>query len=77
MAIFVYIRHRQVREICDRHVLGEVVKKRDRISTWFGYTAAFGVTIVGNFQETNILLVHMFGAFLAFGLGTVWECLQV
>lgn len=76
MGLFVYVRYRQVREICDRNHLDDSIRQKNQFSTWFGFIATFGVTVVGNFQETNLLVVHMLGAFLAFGLGTIWQCLQ-
>ncbi|XP_045175798.2 DNA damage-regulated autophagy modulator protein 2-like isoform X4 [Mercenaria mercenaria] len=41
-----------------------------------GLLTIFGVSLVGNFQETNILVVHLLGAFLAFGVGFVYMILQ-
>ena len=33
-------------------------------------------SIVGNFQETQVALVHFIGASLAFGLGTLYLWMQ-
>ncbi|XP_045175779.2 DNA damage-regulated autophagy modulator protein 2-like isoform X1 [Mercenaria mercenaria] len=41
-----------------------------------GLLTIFGVSLVGNFQETNILVVHLLGAFLAFAVGFVYMILQ-
>jgi len=43
---------------------------------WLGYASAFGVSIVANFQESNVLIIHYFGAFLAFGGGLVYAWAQ-
>ncbi|KYB29094.1 DNA damage-regulated autophagy modulator protein 2-like Protein [Tribolium castaneum] len=75
--LIVYIRYRQL-----SHLLGkdtfypETVQKNNRTSLILGITAAFGVCIVANFQETNAFEVHVFGAILAFGLGSVYQCMQ-
>ncbi|XP_063678238.1 DNA damage-regulated autophagy modulator protein 2-like isoform X2 [Bolinopsis microptera] len=37
-----------------------------------GYVAAFGIMVVGAFQETNVLAVHVLGAMMAFIGGTVY-----
>ncbi|KAL5252303.1 hypothetical protein ACHWQZ_G015166 [Mnemiopsis leidyi] len=37
-----------------------------------GYIAAFGIMVVGAFQETNVLAVHVAGAMMAFIGGTVY-----
>lgn len=77
MALAVYIRYREVKET-DR-MAGNVdnVENLNNKSLWLGFVAAFGVSVVGNFQETNVFSVHVLGAFLAFGLGTVYICMQV
>ncbi|XP_045176378.1 DNA damage-regulated autophagy modulator protein 2-like isoform X2 [Mercenaria mercenaria] len=41
-----------------------------------GLLTIFGVSLVGNFQSTNIWEVHLLGAFLAFGVGFVYMILQ-
>lgn len=41
-----------------------------------GMLTIFGVSLVGNFQETNVLTVHLIGAFLAFAVGFVYMVLQ-
>jgi len=42
-----------------------------------GTTGALGISIVGNFQETNILAVHLLGAMMAFFLGVFYCWIQV
>jgi hypothetical protein len=46
-------------------------------SAWVGWSCAFGISIVGNFQETSVLTVHLIGAMIAFGIGTVYLWIQV
>ncbi|KAB0801643.1 hypothetical protein PPYR_03829 [Photinus pyralis] len=76
IAILVYIRYRHVRLLCERHSLSTKIKKGNTISTWTGVLSCIGISLVGNFQETNILLVHLFGAILAFVFGSIWQCCQ-
>lgn len=77
MAIAVYVRYREIQEIDRTTENNERVENLNKKSIWLGFVAAFGVSIVGNFQETNVFIIHVLGAFLAFGLGTVYICIQV
>lgn len=76
VAVLVYVRYREIDEI-DRTGNYENVKIMNKRSVWLGVAASFGVSIVGNFQETNAFVIHVFGAGLAFGVGTVYICIQV
>uniref|UniRef100_A0A914RE59 CWH43-like N-terminal domain-containing protein n=1 Tax=Parascaris equorum TaxID=6256 RepID=A0A914RE59_PAREQ len=46
------------------------------ILLWIGYFSAFGVSVVGNFQENNVIIVHYAGALLAFGCGLIYTWAQ-
>lgn len=73
-----YIRYRHVELLLPKEPeLPTSLNKLNKISFYLGLIAAFGVCIVGNFQETSAFAVHALGAFAAFGLGTVYQCLQV
>lgn len=76
IVILVYVRYRHVRFLCGRHSLNAKIQLRNKISTWIGVVSCIGISLVGNFQETNILIVHLIGAIIAFGFGTIWQCLQ-
>ncbi|XP_061183293.1 uncharacterized protein LOC133191561 [Saccostrea echinata] len=52
------------------------ITKCNKAALILGWIAAFGISLVGNFQETNVLVVHLIGAFLAFFIGWVYCCLQ-
>lgn len=43
---------------------------------WIGFASCFGISVVANFQETNVRVVHLFGALLCFGFGSVYFSLQ-
>ncbi|XP_063912128.1 DNA damage-regulated autophagy modulator protein 2-like [Zophobas morio] len=76
-ALIMYIRYRQVQFVMTKeNQLPMTIKKNNKISLYLGLIAAFGVCIVGNFQETNALVVHLIGAVAAFGLGSVYQCMQ-
>jgi heme A synthase len=51
-------------------------RKINRISFPIGLTACLGMSMVANFQETSVLVVHYTGAILSFGVGTAYFWLQ-
>jgi hypothetical protein len=73
MALCVYLRHRQIVEF--HRFAQERCRPVIRTSTaflCFGLIAAFGVSLVANFQETRLIQVHLAGALAAFGVGIVY-----
>ncbi|KAM3727407.1 DNA damage-regulated autophagy modulator protein [Dirofilaria immitis] len=77
-AITAYLRHRQLIEFYWHYL-----KQRDgswrnysTICLWFGYFSAFGVSLIGNFQEINFIIIHYIGAFMAFGFGLIYIWIQ-
>ena len=53
------------------------LKSVNTISLWLGILGALGVSIVGNFQETEVEIIHFGGAALCFGFGAVYLWIQV
>ncbi|XP_037938674.1 DNA damage-regulated autophagy modulator protein 2 [Teleopsis dalmanni] len=77
LGITIYIRYRQVLQIYEYHSnLGNGVIRNNRIAVWFGLASCFGISIVANFQETNVRIVHFIGAFFCFGCGTMYFWMQ-
>ncbi|RZC42472.1 DNA damage-regulated autophagy modulator protein 2-like, partial [Asbolus verrucosus] len=76
MVLIFYIRYRQVKYLLNKDTFKPSVKKLNQIALFLGITAAFGVCVVGNFQESNVFLVHVLGAIVAFGFGSVYQCMQ-
>jgi hypothetical protein len=77
VVMVIYIRYRQIDEYYRSYALTSAVIKHNRIALWTGFISCFGLSLVANFQETNVIAVHLTGAFLCFGLGTVYIWLQV
>ncbi|CAH1374524.1 unnamed protein product [Tenebrio molitor] len=76
-ALVTYIRYRQVNHLLDKETsLPPSMRKYNWICVILSTVAAFGICLVGNFQETNVLSIHMVGAFAAFGLGSIYQCIQ-
>lgn len=77
VVMVIYIRYRQIDKYYRSYALPSTVVKHNKIALWIGYLSCFGLSLVANFQETNVIIVHLTGAFLCFGLGTVYIWLQV
>uniref|UniRef100_A0A6B2E6C5 Putative conserved secreted protein n=1 Tax=Phlebotomus kandelakii TaxID=1109342 RepID=A0A6B2E6C5_9DIPT len=77
LGIVVYIRYRQICVLCDYHNdLRDSTWKLNSRGLWIGFGSCLGISIVANFQETNVRIVHLVGAFLCFGLGTIYFWIQ-
>ncbi|CAH1114462.1 unnamed protein product [Psylliodes chrysocephalus] len=70
-----YLKFKQVQDILSKHNMTHK-NNLNKFTAIIGLTAAFGVSIVANFQETNMFIVHWIGAVMAFGGGAVYVCLQ-
>ncbi|KAL8611657.1 hypothetical protein ACOMHN_065135 [Nucella lapillus] len=75
-AVIVYIRWQHVRSYY-RTEGSRALHRANNFSLVLGLLASFGVLIVANFQETNVLVVHLIGALLAFGVGALYTWVQV
>ncbi|KAL4224879.1 hypothetical protein ACF0H5_015575 [Mactra antiquata] len=74
--IIVYVRYRHIHtHFVTMHGRNGIIKL-NQAAFVCGMMTNLGVSLVGNFQETNIISVHLFGAFLAFGIGFVYMILQ-
>ncbi|XP_044737781.1 DNA damage-regulated autophagy modulator protein 2-like [Chrysoperla carnea] len=74
--ILAYIRYLQIRELNNRFRFTKCVQKLNRWGIWAGFLTGLGISMVGNFQETNDIAMHLVGANLAFGVGTIYFCIQ-
>jgi len=72
VAITFYIRYKQVSECCNSYQLSRQLRNLNYVSLWIGWGGALGLSIVANFQETEVWSVHNVGLYLCFGLGMVW-----
>lgn len=70
----VFVRYKLV-EALTGHIQTSV-RRLNKVGLALGVLSAFGMSLVANFQETNIEPVHVTGAFLVFGLGTVYAFIQ-
>ncbi|XP_064602061.1 DNA damage-regulated autophagy modulator protein 1-like isoform X1 [Liolophura sinensis] len=74
--ITLYIRYRDVeenlkiRDITQRSCVH--LSCLNNIGFVLGICSALGASIVANFQETKVLVVHLIGAFMTFGLGSIY-----
>ncbi|XP_029913271.1 modulator of macroautophagy TMEM150B [Myripristis murdjan] len=51
--------------------------KANKISIVLGFISTFGISILGNFQQSVIMGVHLLGAFLAFFIGLAYFWVQL
>lgn len=77
MAISVYVRYGQLKEISSTYQLSAYWQKINKITLILGMITPIGMSIAGNFQETSNLIIHLCGAFTCFGCGTAYISLQV
>lgn len=78
IALTIYVRYKQIEQHYRDHMSPECSKilSRNWVSLWLGWVASFGLSIVANFQETNVFRVHMVGAMTAFTFGVLYSWLQ-
>lgn len=71
-----YIRYRFIREVYENNSFSESLFRLNKISFFIGVIAVGGLSVVANFQETNLLLIHLLGAVMSFGVGAIYLILQ-
>ncbi|XP_054714024.1 DNA damage-regulated autophagy modulator protein 1-like [Uloborus diversus] len=78
LASLMYIRYKQVEQHYRDHLSSEytIVLRINKIALLVGWLGCFGVSVLANFQETSVLIVHMTGACCAFGCATGYSWLQ-
>uniref|UniRef100_A0A1Y1L878 CWH43-like N-terminal domain-containing protein n=2 Tax=Photinus pyralis TaxID=7054 RepID=A0A1Y1L878_PHOPY len=70
-----YVRYRQVEhDIKTQNI--KLNSKWNSVTFKVGIAVSFGTSITANFQESNILIVHLIGALMALGIGSVYCILQ-
>lgn len=78
LAVTMYVRYKQIEQHYRDHLSSEstVVLRLNKVSVVTGWIGCFGVSLLANFQETSVIIVHMVGALMAFGSATVYCWLQ-
>ncbi|XP_052797647.1 DNA damage-regulated autophagy modulator protein 1-like isoform X2 [Mya arenaria] len=74
--IIIYIRYRHIQLHCEQTPGTQGMIRLNTAAYVIGILTVFGVSVVGNFQETNVIVVHLLGATLAFVVGFVYFVLQ-
>merc|ERR1712142_354354 len=77
LSLTFYIRYKQVADFYVAHEKQKLLKSLNTLSLVLGLLGSLGVSIVGNFQETSVVVAHFIGASLCFGLGTIYLWIQV
>ncbi|KAK0079490.1 hypothetical protein PV325_001207 [Microctonus aethiopoides] len=76
MCIIVYVRYAQIKEFSSAYQLSAFWSKLNTTALAIGLLSSLGMSITGNFQETSNLIVHLIGAVICFGGGTIYIWLQ-
>jgi len=73
-----YVRYAQVSGYIDdiRIENSYLVDKLNKAGLFLAFIICLGMSLVANFQETSVLQVHVIGAFMTFGGGTIYEIIQ-
>lgn len=71
----IYVRYKLVEVLGNVH---EDIKLRrlNKAGLILGIITSFGLSLVANFQETNVEIVHITGASLVFGVGVIYALIQ-
>lgn len=77
VGFMIYIRYSQVKECIRAFGSPTSLPKWNHWALIFGLISTAGLSIVANFQETSVIVVHLIGALLCFGGGTVYFWTQV
>ncbi|KAL4224506.1 autophagy modulator [Mactra antiquata] len=71
----IYVRYKLVKVLGDT-VEDGTLRKLNKIGLVLGCITSFGLSLVANFQETNVETVHVTGAGLVFCVGVVYALIQ-
>ncbi|KDR23378.1 DNA damage-regulated autophagy modulator protein 2, partial [Zootermopsis nevadensis] len=78
IAICVYIKYLEVKNFQQTITSkGGISHRFNKVTSAFGLLSCIGMDIVANFQESNVIVVHLLGAILCFGAGTIYFSLQL
>ncbi|KAK3594033.1 hypothetical protein CHS0354_040791 [Potamilus streckersoni] len=75
-SIVIYTRYKQIEKFYRDKSSRTKLLRLNKGCFILGLSACLGLSIVGNFQETNVEIVHTIGAFLAFGFGGTYGYIQ-
>lgn len=78
VAITIKVRYKQLEQQCRDNLTPDAngILTLNKASLWLGLLAAFGLSIVANFQELQLFVIHMIGAYCSVGLGLIYCCIQ-
>jgi ABC-type nickel/cobalt efflux system permease component RcnA len=78
VAICTYIKYVEVQSFTQANTSESRVSHTfNKVALSIGLTSCVGLDIVANFQESNVIAVHLLGAVLCFAAGTIYFILQV
>lgn len=76
MCFLAFVRYSQIKEYAAVYKFSDSLLIWNVLGVILGIASSFGMSLVANFQETNVLSVHIVGAILCFGGATVYFWIQ-
>lgn len=78
IGLTIAVRYKQVEQQCRDNLIpgANNVFSLNRLSLFVGLISVIGLSIVANFQELQLFVIHMIGAYTAFGFGLIYCILQ-
>ncbi len=78
VGLTIYVRYKQIEQYYREELTPESAKIfcRNKIGLVCGLLSSIGLSMVANFRELELFKIHMIGATLAFGFGTIYCWIQ-
>ncbi|KAJ7999483.1 hypothetical protein DPEC_G00194900 [Dallia pectoralis] len=71
--VTMYVRYKQVQTLTNKE---PKLHKLNILGLVLGWTSSFGMCIIANFQKTTLFYMHLVGAILTFGVGSLYILVQ-
>lgn len=76
VAMIIYLKYGQIKYMISKKAVASI-DGLNKSALIIGLLFCFGMSIVANFQETNMIVIHWIGATMIFGFGSVYMCVMV
>ena len=78
VAITIYMRFKHVEQYYrdDLTLTSNKIFRLNRLALYFGILSSIGLSVVANFREIELFKIHLLGALMSFGFGSVYCWLQ-
>ncbi|KAI4458295.1 fasting-inducible integral membrane protein tm6p1-related [Holotrichia oblita] len=73
----IYCRYLVIKHTSEIYSLSPLVNRLNNASLWIGFLVALGISLLSNFPRKAHWKIHFLGVAMAFGLGNVYEIIQI